>query len=808
MTIVAAIDPLAYADDQDRLAALRALGVLDTTPQPALEMICQLAADRFRAPIALVSLVDDHRQWFAGRYGLNLSETPRSESFCMHTMASCEIMVVPDAQNDPRFAANSLVRGDPHIRFYAGAPLVLTGGHRIGALCIIDSQPRKNFSQRDRHALALMARQVLEILESDRARREQVVSDLIARTTSDAFVCSDESGRVVLWNRGAQEMFGWTGDEVLGQDVDRLMGFYSSDGETAWSRLADAGTNAPATALAVYARRKDGSSVPVELSIATWSSDNRRDSSGVAAIMRDVSGARQAQARLAEQISALNASDDGIALTDAEGLFVFMNRAHAEMFGYESPDQLFGTSWNTLYPARELERLQREVMPVLGSEGQWRGRTQGLKADGSIVEQEVTLSLSGEGGIVCITRDISQRLALEREKAILAETLMVRQRQEVVGQLASGIAHDFNNIIAVIAGTAEMLESHNEEAVRGYASRIQAAAMTASRMVEKLLTLGRRRQTPKQVNLCGVARDIAQMLQPSLKDRQHEILIELPSEPIWSCCDETEVTQMIMNLLVNSRDALTVGEAGRIVLEVKAADEIVPSGPVLIGSFPNAPAALIKVSDNGSGIPEEILPHIFEPFFSGKGDAGTGLGLAVAASIANANGGAISVKSALGAGTNIEIWWPIQGHSETGWSPVYSGEADNFDLSGITVMVVDDNQIVVETVTNILEDMRAEVGPCLEPADAITALTEGINDWDLLITDYDMPGMNGYELAQAARSMREDIPILLLTGLPVSIPLCPSGTSVFAGRLSKPVQPDELKQAVRAAISATLERQS
>lgn len=132
----------ALAHDAERLDALRALLILDTPPEERFDRITAFAAREFEVPIALVSLVDQNRQWFKSRVGLDACETPRDISFCGHAIVSPETLVVTDAPSDPRFADNPLVTGPPHIRFYAGAPLVLPEGHIVGTLCLISPRPR------------------------------------------------------------------------------------------------------------------------------------------------------------------------------------------------------------------------------------------------------------------------------------------------------------------------------------------------------------------------------------------------------------------------------------------------------------------------------------------------------------------------------------------------------------------------------------------------------------------------------------------------------------------------------------------
>ena len=152
-------------DDAARLATLKEYAVLDSLPEQAFDDLAELASFICATPIALISLVDKDRQWFKSKVGLSVQETSRSVSFCAHTLETRNTLVVPDAALDPRFSANALVVGDPHIRFYAGAPLVAPGGHVLGTVCVLDSEPRE-LTPAQLRALEALSRQVMELLES------------------------------------------------------------------------------------------------------------------------------------------------------------------------------------------------------------------------------------------------------------------------------------------------------------------------------------------------------------------------------------------------------------------------------------------------------------------------------------------------------------------------------------------------------------------------------------------------------------------------------------------------------------------
>ncbi|MBU0545102.1 MAG: PAS domain S-box protein [Proteobacteria bacterium] len=454
----------------------------------------------------------------------------------------------------------------------------------------------------------------------------------------------------------------------------------------------------------------------------------------------------------------------GMVLIDENGKFTYANPRFTEIFGYDLSDVPDGKRWFELaYPDSEyrnqvisawIEDL-KEYVP-----GEKRPRIFDVTCkDGSRkIIHFVPVSLKTGENLVSF-EDITGRVALE-------DQLRQAQKMESVGRLAGGVAHDFNNMLQAIMGYAElaMIKSQQGSAPDSDLIQISQAAQRAADLTRQLLAFARKQAvSPKVLDLNITVASMLGMLNRVIGED-----IELAWKPgidPWPVkMDPAQIDQILANLLVNARDAISgVGkvtiETGNVALD-KAYCRINPG-------FVPGEYALLAVSDTGSGMDKETASHIFEPFFTTKEvGKGTGLGLAMVYGIVKQNSGFINVHSEPGHGTTFNIylpWCQAQVETEAAVQEQITPEGTE------TVLVVEDEEMLLELVSTILKEQGYTVLTAGNPADAMTMAHEHNSPIHLLITDVVMPGMNGLELKEAIGILRPEIKALFMSGYTADI---------------------------------------
>ncbi|MEM6624140.1 MAG: PAS domain-containing protein [Pseudomonadota bacterium] len=630
------------------------------------------------------------------------------------------------------------------------------------------------------------ARQVQ--LEGD-AARNQLMSAL--GSTREGFLMIGTNGRVRIANARYREFFG---TQTGAWDTDKLF----TDAWAQWlSHGGEEAARAAQDAAAMLAQMLAGGT-PWEETLPDGRivlvNATAMPEEGAVVVVTDVTALKTTERQLNERIVAIDVAQDGIAITDERGRFVYLNPSHVRMFGYDDQSELLGQSWELLYGPAERAQLQEIAMPALAKIGTWRGDIAGRRRDGSPVQQDVALTMLDGVGLVCVTRDISERIRGEQERLKLREQLHVAQRQEAIGQLAAGIAHDFNNVLAVINGSARLLAiDAGDDQVSPHLGRILAAGEQATSLIARMLDFGGRDEERRWTDLREAFGQAVELIQSGLP---MGISLEVlqPEAPVQAYVDRTHVTQIVLNLAINARDAMPA-EGGRISLSLSEPMTCPVDVAPQIGELrANERYVRARVQDSGSGMAPETLVEMFQPYYSTKGDHGTGLGLAVVASIVRGTDGAIDVRSELGYGTTFDVYLPISEQAPRDQSVAPTD--GRRDLKGLRLIVVDDDPNVAETIAQILEINGAETTVCEDPRDALSSIEEDPQEWHGVITDYDMPTMTGAELAQKIAAVTPNLRIVLVTALPGWQGRKQTLGTPFSDILSKPVDPHKLVVAV------------
>jgi signal transduction histidine kinase len=400
-----------------------------------------------------------------------------------------------------------------------------------------------------------------------------------------------------------------------------------------------------------------------------------------------------------------------------------------------------------------------------------------LKRVNATLAVEIEIRRTAEAEVRKINGELEQRVAArtaDYKKALedlrgemhrredLEQQLIQSQKMEAVGRLAGGVAHDFNNLLTVILGYSEMLRDHlkADSAASEYVAEVMQASDRASSLTNQLLAFSRRQvSVPKIVDLNELVRGIEKMLRRIIGEDIRLDIRPAPSLPAVEV-DPGHIDQVIMNLAVNSRDAMPGG--GRLVIETAHVDL---TGQYAASHVTPAPGsyALLTVSDTGTGMDAETRARIFEPFFTTKEmGKGTGLGLSIVYGIVKQNGGEILVYSEPGQGTVFKIYIPAAGREPV--QPAPAEDKDVAELSTGAIVLVEDEEQVRNLTRAILTRQGYRVFDFASAADALAFLRGQEEGIDLLISDIVMPNMGGLELAREAQALRPGMRVLLMSG--------------------------------------------
>lgn len=554
--------------------------------------------------------------------------------------------------------------------------------------------------------------------------------------------------------------------------------------------------------------RLDGSTFPVWMS-CTVLQDGAGEPFGLLALGRDISAEKEAERALAESERRYRDLFDkapiGIFATTSRGEVLDINPAMARMLEYESPAEAVAAMHllgNELYvdAGRRTEFLRelQEHGTVSGFEYEAftkTGRTVWLSMNALVSARRADGSFVIEG----FTWDVTERKRAEQERERLQVRLAQAQKMESIGRLAGGVAHDFNNMLGVILGSVELAMQNVDasEPIREDLEEIRGAAERSTKLTRQLLAFARRQTIhPELLNLNETVAGMLKMLQRLIGEN---VTVRFdPAPTVWTVrIDPGQVDQILANLVVNARDAIS--GAGTVRIETANAEIDDAFCAEHSGAVPGE-YVLLTVSDTGVGMDRETAAHIFEPFFTTKDQGqGTGLGLATVYGIVKQNEGFIDVHTQQGVGTTFTIYLPRAAVRPD--DAASEGREAGVESPGTeTVLLVEDDAPVLRLATRLLDGFGYRVLVASSPREALRLIDEHEGAIDLLMTDVVMPEMSGRDLWESASARRPAMRCLYMSGYPHDVIAPGTMLGPGIGFLSKPFSARDLSIKLRELL--------
>jgi PAS domain S-box-containing protein len=673
------------------------------------------------------------------------------------------------------------------LGFYAGRIYSLCAASFVLGVLLVD-----NVALQAKLARLLGALRRQAASERDHhAERERLFSAVV-ESSNDAIVAKALDGTITAWNKGAENLFGYSANEVVGKHIAMIVPPDRSaelDDILARVRRGEAIQH-----FETIRSRKDGHRIDVSLSVSPIRSA-AGEIIGASKIARDVTESKRTQRALNREIEErqriFETSQDLILVTDSVGNLIQVSPSVTVILGYR-PDEMVGHNAIEFIHLDDLQSTRNEMRTARKGRLLRSFETRYRHKDG----RAVTLNWMGTWSEAVqrhffIGRDLTEKQAAEAQ-------FRQAQKMEAIGQLTGGVAHDFNNILTVITGTIGVLADAvaDQPDLASIAKLIDEAAERGAQLTKHLLAFARRQPLqPREIDVNSLVVESAKLLHPTLGE--HIVISPKLAEDVWpALVDPSQLSTAILNLALNARDAMPQG--GKLMLETRnvTLDEayIGMNNDVAVGDY-----VMIAVSDTGCGIPAALLERVFDPFFTTKEvGKGTGLGLSMVFGFVKQSGGHIKIYSEEGHGTTIKLYLPRS--TGAGQSTGETRSPVALERGNETVLIVEDDALVRKYVVGQVASLGYTTLEAANAAEALDIIDDGTTI-DLLFTDVIMPGaMNGRQLVDEALKRRPSLRTLFTSGYTENAIIHHGRLDPGVLLLAKPYRKGELARMIRVAL--------
>jgi two-component system cell cycle sensor histidine kinase/response regulator CckA len=631
-----------------------------------------------------------------------------------------------------------------------------------------------------------------EDIEELRLRRDELYR-LLFEEASDGLFISSVEGVYLDVNRSGHRMLGYGEGELVGKHIRAIV--LSHDAQRLDAALEAVSRGEEHTQVWTLVR-KDGSLTQLEVLAQPLSNGT------VLATVRDLTARAEfdgkIQASEAKLRSILHTAPDSIMSVERSGRLLFINRTQPPY----TVEQVVGTSCFDYVPPDSRERVRQAIEHVFETRGLDEYEVEG-PPDGQGVRSWVSVRvgpLIERDAVVAATlcaTDVTYRKQAEKARARLEEQLAQSQKMESVGQLAGGVAHDFNNLLTVILSLVDLShETQPNQEIREFLGGIRAAALRGAALTQELLAFARKKIVqPEDVDLGSTLTRLAPMMR-RLVGEHITVDLTLAGDLGTVRVDAGSLERVIMNLVVNARDAMPSG--GRLRLETSSFElkqSALDSHPELAqGRY-----ALLSVIDTGTGITPDVRARLFEPFFTTKPPgSGSGLGLAMCHGIVTQAGGKIAVTTELDRGTSFHVYLPTSSNAEPAAAPPPSVRSSG--RGNETILLVEDEPMILRIARRALEKLGYRVFSARDGVEGLEVAATISGGIDLLVTDVVMPRLGGRELALQLLELRPKTKVLYTSGYAENAIAFHGVLSDGVNFIQKPYSPSTLAERVRELL--------